>query len=76
MKTKLARQFPDTLYRIQIGTVRGKVVQRKVRRVGLPPCFVHFRMMIPGVVADDHDPLTFLSAPLLKELQNISDSGL
>ena len=74
MKTKLARQFPDALDGIQIGTVGRKVVQPKVRGLGLSPGLVHFCMMIPGVVADDHDALAFLSAPLLKELHEIPEA--
>jgi hypothetical protein len=31
-------------------------------------------MMILGVVTDDHDALAFLSAPLLKELQEIPET--
>lgn len=74
METKLARQFPDALYGIQIGTVGRKVVQPKVWCLGLSPGFVHFRMMIPGVVTDDHDALACLSAPLLKELHEIPEA--
>src|ERR1017187_7370328 len=74
METKPARQFPDALDGIQIRTVGRKVVQLKARCLGLSPGFVHFRMMILGVVSDDHDALAFLSAPLLKELQEIPET--
>jgi len=74
METKPARQFPDALDGIQIRTVGRKVVQFKARCLGLSPGFVHFRMMILGVVTDDHDALAFLSAPLLKELQEIPET--
>ena len=74
METKPAQQFPDALDGIQIRTVGRKVVQPKVWYLGISPGFVHFRMMIRGVVTDDHDALAFLLAPLLKELQEIPET--
>src|ERR1700681_3423552 len=74
METKPACQFPDALDGIQIRTIGRKVIQPNVRCLGVSPGFVHFRMMILGVVTDDHDALAFLSAPLLKELQEIPET--
>ncbi len=74
MEAKLTRQFPHALYRIQIGAIRRKVIQRKVRFLCVSPGFVHFRMMVSGVVTYDHDAFAFLSAALLKEFHEIPEA--
>jgi len=74
METKLACQFPDTLYGVQIGTVGRKIIQGEIWRLGVPPRFMHFRMMIPGIVRDDHDAFAPLPAPLLKEFHEVPEA--
>ena len=74
MQTKPARQFPDPLDGIQIGAVGRKVIQPEIGCLGISPGFVHFRMMVPGIVRDDHDALAWAPAPLPKELQEIPEA--
>jgi len=74
MKAKLTRQFPHAFSRIQIWAIRRKIVNPKVRLLCVSPGFVHFRMMVFGVVTYDHDAFAFLSATLLKELHEIPEA--
>ena len=74
METKLTRQFPNAFDGIQVGTIGREVVQAEVGCLGLSPCLVHFRMMKPGIVRDDDDASVSLSAPPLKELQEVPEA--
>jgi len=74
METKPTRQFPDAFDGIQVGTIGREVVQTEVGCLGLSPGLVHFRMMKPGIVRDDHDASASLSAPRLKELQEVPEA--
>ena len=74
METKLTRQFPKAFDRIQVGTIGREVVQAEVGCLGLSPGLVHFRMVKPGIVRDDDDASASLSAPPLKELQEVPEA--
>jgi hypothetical protein len=74
MKAMRPGQSPDALDGTQTRTIGRKVLQSKVRRLGVWPGFVHFPMMILGVGTDDHDASAFLSAPLSKELHEIPEN--
>ena len=74
METKLTRQFPNAFDGIQVGTIGREVVQTEVGRLGLSPGLVHFRMMKPGIVRDDHDASASLAAPRLKEPQEVPEA--
>jgi len=49
-------------------------MQTEIGCLGISPGFVHFRMMVPGIVRDDHDALAGAPAPLPKELQEIPEA--
>ena len=74
METKPVRQFPNAFDGIQVGTIGREVVQAEVGCLGLSPGLVHFRMMKPGIVRDDDDASASLSAPPLKELQEVPEA--
>jgi len=56
VQAQTAGQFPDALDGVQFGTVGRQKVQRKFRSVLFPPSQVSDRLMVSGVIADDHHP--------------------
>ena len=82
MQAKTAGQFPDPLDGIEVGAVRGQVVQREDFGLGLTPRQVKLGMMIFGVVGDDDDAATATTTGGFKvekergESLAVKDSGI
>ena len=56
MQAQTPCQLPYSLDGIQVGTIGRKEVEFKMARLPEPPSLVEARVVIVGIVRDDHDP--------------------
>jgi len=56
MQAATACELPHSLDRIEFGTIRGEEIQGKTVGVLFPPRLVESRVVIRGIVGNDHNP--------------------
>ena len=74
MQAATACELPHSFDRIEFGTIRGKEVQDKTVGVFFPPRLVESRVVIRGIVGNDHHPSpgpTTGWAELLEKLKEV-----
>src|ERR1035437_7460290 len=62
VKAKSTNQLPDTLDRIEVGTVGRQECQREIGFLHFPPVAMQPSMVVFGVINDQHDSPTRSSA--------------
>jgi hypothetical protein len=70
-----AGELPHSLDGIEFGTVRGEEVQSKTGRVLFPPRSVQARVVITGIVGDDHNPSPGPAAGGAELLEELKKAG-
>ena len=74
METETAREFPNSLDRVEFGAVGREEVERESGQLLLSPGQVQTRTMILGVVADDDDVPASGRAGFTQELQKLPEA--
>src|SRR6266481_7591281 len=75
MQAATACELPHSFDRVEFGTVRGKEVQDKTVGVLFPPRFVESRVVIRGVVGNDHNPSPGPTTGGAKLLEKLKEAG-